>query len=576
VVHDRLKRTLSMVDPDSSLGLRLRVRLAAEADYRSGEHAATLQLLEEAKRAGDSAAVADALNLAHHCLLGPGQSQLRTRLAGELVAESQRSGRRGDLLLGVFWQAIDGILDGDPYAERGLNELRRLLVPDDHRAIRFVIRAIEVMHEIRAGGWEDAEHHAKQCLAVGTSVGHADAAGWYATQLTAIHWFQGRLAELLPTIEQLVSSPTVSAVDHSHLAALVLASAQAGQTRHAVHALARLTSIGLAQLPRSSTWLVTMFAVTEAAYLLDDANLAADAYRLLAPFADVPTLAGLGVVCFGSTHHALGVAALTFGDVTRATEHLSNAVRDNAALGHWPAAALSRFRLACALNRDPQRRERSRPELDRARLDAEELGMALPEEPWTGRFGADGQQPRPLPDVTFEQQGQHWSVRLNGRPGCYLRHSRGMAYLSVLLANPGQEISATKLVIGPEPEAWVLEQRPAVATGQTLLDEQALREYRQRLRALHDEIDRLDKAGDRARSIEAHAERTWLEKQLKSASGLSGRRRTFATTDERARIAVGKAIRRALANIGAADPKLGELLARRVETGRHCVYFPRP
>jgi tetratricopeptide (TPR) repeat protein len=549
--------------------------LAAEADYRSGGHAAILQLLDEARRAGDPIAVADALNLAHHCLVGPGQSDLRKRLAEQLVAESQRTGRRSDVLLGVFWQAVDGILDGDPYAERGLSELRSLLVTDDNRAIRYVVRAVEVMHEIRAGRWEDAEYHAKQCLAMGTCVGDVDATGWYGAQLTAIRWFQGRLVEVLSTLEQMVASPTLSAVDHSHLAGLAVAYARAGQTRQAGQALARLTSIGLAQLPRSSTWLVTMYAAIEAAALLDDADLATDAYRLLAPFAAGPVLASLGVACFGSAHHPLGVAALTFGDVPRAVEHFNNAVRDNTALGHWPAVTLSRYRLAYALSRDPQRRERSLQELSQARRDADEVDMVLPDEPWTAGLGAAGQRPGQVPDITFERLGGHWSVRLNGGATSYVPDSRGMAHLSVLMANPGREISATELVIGPELEAPALAQQTRNASGQTLLDERAMREYRQRLNALHDEIDRLDKVGDRTRSIEVHAELAWLQAQIKSATGLSGRRRTFAMTDERARIAVGKAIRRALGYIQAADPVLGDILSRSIETGRHCVYLRR-
>jgi hypothetical protein len=290
----------------------------------------------------------------------------------------------------------------------------------------------------------------------------------------------------------------------------------------------------------------------------------------------VPILAGLGVACLGSTHHALGVAALTFGDVPRATEHFSNAVRDNTALGHWPAVALSRYRLACGLSRDPHSRERSQQELVQARQDADELDMALPEEPWTVGFGAVAQGRGRVSDVTFERKGGHWSVRLNEGTGCYVRDSRGMAHLAVLVANPGREISATELVIGPEPNAAVLARRSRNATGQPLLDDRAVREYRQRLEALHEEVERSDKVGDQTRSIEAHAELAWLQAQIKSAMGLAGRRRTFATTDERARIAVSKAIRRALGNIQAANPVVGEVLARSIVTGRRCVYLRRP
>jgi hypothetical protein len=317
-----------------------------------------------------------------------------------------------------------------------------------------------------------------------------------------------------------------------------------------------------------------MYALTEAAYLLHDADLAGQTYRLLAPFASRPMLASLGVACFGSAHHALGVAALTFGDASRAAEHFNAAVRDNTALGHWPALALSRFRLACALNSEPNGRDRSWPELNQAQVDADELGMALPEEPWTDRLPAAALGRDRTAAIVFDRQGRHWSVRLGGRSTCFVRHSRGMAYLSVLVANPGQEISATELVIGPEPDAHKLAHQSGAASGQTLLDDRAMREYRERLHVLQEEIDRLDKTGDQARSIEAHAELAWLQTQLRSATGLAGRRRAFTTTDERARIAVSKAIRRAISYIQIADPAVGEILARGITTGRRCVYLP--
>jgi uncharacterized small protein (DUF1192 family) len=180
---------------------------------------------------------------------------------------------------------------------------------------------------------------------------------------------------------------------------------------------------------------------------------------------------------------------------------------------------------------------------------------------------------RRTPGVSLERRGGHWSVRLEGSAGCHVRHSRGMAYLSVLVANPGREISAADLVIGPEPDAPVPAWRSGNEYGQTLLDERAVGEYRHRLHVLNEEIERLDKLGDQTRSIKVHAELAWLHAQLKSAAGPSSRRRTFATTDERARIAVGKAIRRALGYIRAADPVLGDVLAQSVKTGRHCVFF---
>jgi hypothetical protein len=138
-------------------------------------------------------------------------------------------------------------------------------------------------------------------------------------------------------------------VDNSFFAALAVAAASAGDRRTAAGVLATLCGRDLADLPRSSTWLVTMTGIVEAAYLLDDPDTAARAYELLHPFAHLPVIASLGVACFGSVHHALGVASLTTGDLDRAVEHCREAVKANSAIGHWPAAVNSRVRYAQAL-----------------------------------------------------------------------------------------------------------------------------------------------------------------------------------------------------------------------------------
>ena len=56
--------------------------------------------------------------------------------------------------------------------------------------------------------------------------------------------------------------------------------------------------------------------------------------------------------------------------------------------------------------------------------------------------------------------------------------------------------------------------------------------------------------------------------------GLAGRVRPFTDDGERARLAVGKAIRRAINRIEAVDPLIGRHLRDAVRTGRSCSYRP--
>jgi hypothetical protein len=556
-LRERLRDALSLAEPGSRDALLLRVRLAGEDDYRDGEHAGILAALDEATRADDPVARAMALNLAHHCVLGPDHGTLRQRLASELIAESVRTSGRSDLLMGMLWRTVDMFLDADPHAERSLGELRDHLAQRDHLAAGFVVSAIEVMLSIRAGRFDRAEALMSACAKRGAAAGDIDAEGWYGGQLVAIRWYQGRLAELLPVLDKLAHSPTLSAVDNSYFAAQAVAAALAGDRRKAAGALARLCGRDLADLPRSSTWLVTMNGVVEAAHLLGDADTASRAYELLSPFCHLPMMVSLGVACFGSVQHALGTACLTTGDARKAAEHLRTAVVRNLALGHWPAVVMSRLRYAQALAQrfGPDDAVTARRELATARREASALGIPQPGEV--------------LPEETMEcsRHGQNWRITLGSR-SVIVEHSIGLLHLAVLIANPRQEIRAIDLVAGVEALA------SDTGSAQPVLDRTAIGQYRRRLSLLDTQIEELAERNDARRAAEARTERDWLIAALSTANGIADRTRRFTDDPERARIAVGKAIRRAISRIAEADAIIGENLRNRIRTGIRCSYWP--
>lgn len=572
LVRTRLHHCLSTVDPRSALGLRLRARLAAESDYPSGGHGTILGLLNEAGNSADPIAYAEVAGLAHHCVLGPDHGVLRQTLTQQLIDAAVRTGRRCDLLMGVLRRTIDLFLDGDPRAERSLAELRGLLSMREHLAIGFVPRAMEVMLDIRAGRFARAETAAVTCAGRGRAAGDVDANGWYLLQMVALRWYQGRIGELIPALREIAGSPTLSMVDHSHRAALAMAAATAGDHREAAGALARLCGRDLTWLPRSSTWLASMHGIVECAHLLGDAQTAAVAYDLLTPFARLPMLASLGVACFGSVEHALGVSSLTTGHADRAVGHLRAAVRDNLALGHWPAVALSRWRLgqALALRGRTSDSAEAGSERDLAADEAAKLGMALPDGPAPPPGGGrPGQQRYP---VTCRRLGRRWEITM-GLRSARVEHSRGMLYLAMLCANPGHEIGAAELAAGPALLNPTAAENAARST-QPVLDDVARREYRQRLSTLQKQIEEYAVQGDADRAATAKAERDWLLAELTAATSLGGRARQFSSAEERARISVGKAIRRTLAHIESADPVIGKELRACIHTGRRCCYWP--
>jgi hypothetical protein len=570
LLEARLQHVLALLDPRSALALRVRTRLAGEADYARGTHAAVLAALDEVRAqqadaagaaGGDPELLAEALRIAHHCLLGPEHVSARRELAVELTKASFRTERHSDLLMGLLWQTADAYCAGDPHAGRLLGELKDHLAQRDHLAVGFVASAIDVMLAIRAGRFADAEALAAVCASRGEAAGDADHAWWSAAQLVTIRWYQGRLTELLPMLDDRVHSPVLSAVDNSAVAALAVAAALSGDRPKAASALAALCGSDLAALPRSSSWLVTMNGVVEAAYLLEEPDVAARAYELLRPYAHLPMIGSLGITCFGSVRHALGVAALTSRQLEEAIEHLTAAVQHNLALAHWPALVASRQRLAQAhaLRGSPGDADAARRELDAATTEAASAGLPVPDYP-----AADS---APAPAVAeIQRVGRKWRLTLRGR-GVLVEDSIGMVHLAVLIANPRHEIQAADLVAGL---AGLSGTGGEAGAAQRVLDPEAIAEYRSRLKRLDTEIDELDP--DRTR--QARAERDWLVAQLSSAAGFGGRTRAFPDQPERARVAVGKAIRRALARITEADGVIGEHLRQTVHTGVRCSYWP--
>jgi hypothetical protein len=146
-----------------------------------------------------------------------------------------------------------------------------------------------------------------------------------------------------------------------------------------------------------------------------------------------------------------------------------------------------------------------------------------------------------------------------------MEDSIGMAHLAVLVANPRQEIPAADLAAG------LAALGTAGASAHPVLDQAAVTEYRNRLKRLDAELGQLEPQEDR---VAARAERDWLVAQLASTTGFGGRVRSFPDEGERARVAVGKAIRRALSRIAEADPVLGGHLRQTVHTGVRCSYWP--
>jgi tetratricopeptide (TPR) repeat protein len=542
------------------LQARLTVRLAAEQAYHGEPVNLVLQGVETARQIGDARALAEALSLYHHALLTPEHTRSRLAVANELITVASVADDRLLSLIGLCWRAVDLFLLGDSSAHLALTELRLRADTLRCQSILFIVRSIEVMLAIRAGQFMQAEQAATACYELGVEVGDADALAYYGAHLACIRTFQGREAELADLAGSIATSPTLTERDRSFSSAAALFALRNGHP-HQAHALLKgLRRDGLHSIVPTSAWLLTMLGVVELAVALGDVQNAQAAYDALAPYAELPIMASLAVVCFGSVHRPLALAALTCGKIDLAIKHFNAAVAANERLGHRPAAIQTRAELALALLQRAGTGDgrRGRTLMQETIIQANALGMTGLVARWQDAQArleerTVGEECKFVSISSVPQGG--WRVAL-GSHIATVPDLVGVRYLAHLVAAPNREVPALALVVD--------QRSPLQATkGHPVMDAASVTEVRTRIRELRQQ---------QVRSTDEQDELDALTHELARTSGLGGRIRSFADVPERARTAVRKAVKRAIEQVTAANPVVGQHLTRRIETGAVCCY----
>ena len=182
----------------------------------------------------------------------------------------------------------------------------------------------------------------------------------------------------------------------------------------------------------------------------------------------------------------------------------------------------------------------------------------------------------------FLRQNDYWMIRYQGHTA-FLKSTRGLHYLAVLLRNSGREFHVRELLARPL-DASTLAAAVAMHghvigglyAGIPVLDAQAKAECKRRLNELRQDLNEAERFNDPQRKTKAQNEVQAITDYIASAVGLGGRDRKTSSDTERARSAVTKCIRKAIQKIGDAIPSLGYHLAARIKTGYFCCYNPHP
>ena len=470
---------------------RLRARLAAEQAYRSGEIAGILAALDAARGGGEPVAVAEALSLAHHCVLGPHDGPARLAIADELIAVAATTGRELDGLMGLSWRAVDLFLAGDRRARRSLGELRNQLQVQRCDAVAYLVAALEVMLAVRSGDLERAERLAVKCRELGDDVG--DATARLVRRSTRRH-------QVVPGTRERTAAPPGRARPISDSGGIqpgphrrhCRLSRRSWRTRNGSVGLSPPDVTGFGQTDVVERLDAQHYGSVRGRECLGDADAAREAYRLLEPFSDLPVMASLAVACFGSAHRPLGLAAWTMGELDSAVRHLELAEKADLALENGPGHAMS---LACladvleAAGHDGFVRRAVEMRAQAVR-EATRYGMTARVEEWSGRAA-------PGTTFTCDRQGRVWLVAVGSRRAS-VPHNVGMEYLGELVAHPDTPIPAVDLASSYS--------FPKSRRADQILDARAKAEYRERISDLRAEIDNASDYADFERASRAKAE----------------------------------------------------------------------
>ena len=305
---------------------------------------------------------------------------------------------------------------------------------------------------------------------------------------------------------------------------------------------------------------------------VDRAGAAADELELVAArFQSKALVAGAKL--------AQGRVRLAEGDAVNAERLCSEAARLWNEVGAPFEAAHARIGLAEALRAGGSAGQAAL-EHRTARALLDRIGATRTAQPGAQAEAAGGLD-EPAAVNSFHREGDYWSIVFEGRT-VHMRDLKGMRYLARLLAHPGREFHVLDLVAAENEPAPVERgetagpSRSALGDAGEMLDARAKDAYRRRLAEIEEDIEQARAFGDDERAAQADAERDFLVRELSHAVGLGGRDRRAASASERARVAVTRAIRKAIGQIGGHDPQLGEHLALAIHTGTSCAYVPDP
>ena len=473
---------------DSALAAKLSARLAAalipppndEALQRMQVMASAAQAM--ARRIGDPETL---LYVGEYCRQGVGYvmpSEERFALTRQTVRLAQQLDQRLTLIKVGPSYAVSLLERGFRVeADEALANVIELSAALDYPQSRWRLPMLQAGFALFTSQFDDAERLADQALALAEATGVPSALIEWASQRVALAVASAEPARIAPYAPRLLSIFERSPWMRPHRAWVL------GAIGRRDEAIACLRA-GVAMHVGFPTLLIT----ADACALLEDRESATRIAERIEQWSYGNNFFWGSVAGYvhGPTARSLGDLARLRGRPAEARGHYEAAIELCRRVGAKPLLALSLAALE--------------------RLNAEEGVTPVIAVP-SGRTEA-----RPF---SLRREGDVWAVE--GAPGAAfrLKHSKGLAYLNELLAQPGKELHVLSL-IGIEHRA---------GDAGPVLDARAKAEYQTRLESLEDQISEAEGFGDHERANRAREEVDALASQLAGAVGLGGRDRRAAS-----------------------------------------------
>jgi tetratricopeptide (TPR) repeat protein len=583
-------------DQQSPLRARLLARLSGalrDDAVRDRREALSAEAVAMARAIGDPSALAYVLDGRYSAIWGPDTTEERLGIAEEMLEIAAAVGDTERTFQGRHYRLQVLLEHGDLGAARRELEQNAAIAEALHQpAQRWYLASMRALLSLLEGRFADAEHHVVDAYEHGRAAESMHATGTVRLQRYVLRREQGRVAEVAAELDEAVDTywfwPWARAAA-AHLRAEV------GDHEAARHAFDACAARRFTDWPLDNDWLFGMTLFADVCTALGDADRAADLYEQLLPYEERLAMAH-PIASTGSVARSLGTLATTMGRFDDAEAHLEAALAANQRWGARPWVAHTLHDLVALLvARDgPGDAARAHDALRRSAELADELGQVALQRKlgaWVAHLGAIAQADPAAqldrsvaltePNV-FRREGEYWLVAFAGRE-VRVQHAKGLQHLATLLTRPGSEVHALDLVGAPAVPAGATSGAPAagsVARGQgdlgATLDPQAKAAYRARVEELQADIDEATGWNDLDRAARAQHELDFLIAELAAATGLGGRDRRPGSDAERARVNVTRAIRSAMAKLGAQHPDLGRHLEQAVRTGTYCSYQVDP